>query len=131
MAGNIPFPSAGGIAQSGGAASQDTFAQQAHRGSVPRLDAGHRRDIQLSAYLSYDYAITHVIRWHMEPIMRLLIAAEEGHTLRKGERLSVDSELLAKELKVNGTSGKPFLMICGRSVPRCVSSCASNGIAMP
>ena len=59
--------------------------------------------------------------------MRLLIAAEEGHTLRKGERLSVDSELLAKELKVNGTSGKPFLMICGRSVPRCVSSCASNG----
>ena len=56
----------------------------------------------LSAYLSYDYAITHVIRWHMEPIMRLLIAAEEGRTLRKGERLSVDSELLA----CKGTEGK-------------------------
>ena len=25
----------------------------------------------LSAYLSYDYAITHVIRWHMEPIMHV------------------------------------------------------------
>ena len=60
----------------------------------------------LSAYLSYDYAITHVIRWHMEPIMRLLIAAEEGHTLRKGERLSVDSELLAKELKVKWYVGE-------------------------
>ena len=60
----------------------------------------------LSAYLSYDYAITHVIRWHMEPIMRLLIAAEEGRTLRKGERLSVDSELLAKELKVKWYVGE-------------------------
>ena len=54
----------------------------------------------LSAYLSYNYTITHVIRWHMEPIMHLLIAAEEGGALRKGEVLSVNSELLAKELKV-------------------------------
>ena len=38
--------------------------------------------------------------------MRLLIAAEEGHTLRKGERLSVDSELLAKELKVKWYVGE-------------------------
>lgn len=42
----------------------------------------------------------------MEPIMRLLIAAEEGRTLRKGERLSVDSELLAKELKVKWYVGE-------------------------
>lgn len=54
----------------------------------------------LSTYLSYNYTITHVIRWHMEPIMRLLIAAEEGRTPRKGEAFSVDSELLAKELRV-------------------------------
>ena len=38
--------------------------------------------------------------------MRLLIAAEEGRTLRKGERLSVDSELLAKELKVKWYVGE-------------------------
>ena len=60
----------------------------------------------LTAYLSYDYAITHVIRWHMEPIMRLLIAAEEGDALRKGERLSVDSKVLAKELKVRWYVGE-------------------------
>lgn len=59
----------------------------------------------LSAYLSYTYTITHVIRWHMEPIMRLLIAAEEGNALRKGEVLSVNSELLAKELKVKWYMG--------------------------
>ena len=32
----------------------------------------------LSATLAYDYTITHVIRWHMDPIMRLLIDAEEN-----------------------------------------------------
>ena len=34
--------------------------------------------LSLSATLAYDYAITHVIRWHMEPIVRLLIDAEEN-----------------------------------------------------
>lgn len=32
----------------------------------------------LSAYLTYDAIVTHVVRWHMEPILRLLVAAEEG-----------------------------------------------------
>ena len=32
----------------------------------------------LSAYLTYDAIVTHVVRWHMEPILRLLVTAEAG-----------------------------------------------------
>lgn len=55
----------------------------------------------LSAYLTYDLALTYVIRWHLEPIMRLLITAEESGVLHKsGERINVSSSALARALRV-------------------------------
>ena len=80
------------------AGEQTLPAQQAHRGGVPRLDVGHRRDIQPERLPSYDYDYA-VIRGHMEPIARLLIAASEGHNSPYGERLPWTASCWVNELE--------------------------------
>lgn len=60
----------------------------------------------LSAYFTYDVALQYVIRWHLDPIMRLLITAEESGELSKsGERITVSSTALAKTLRVRWYTG--------------------------
>ena len=53
----------------------------------------------LSAFVAYDYTITHVIRWHMDPIIRLLIAAEEDG------RPAEEIRKLARALRVKWYAG--------------------------
>ncbi len=60
----------------------------------------------LSAYFTYDLALQYVIRWHLDPIMRLLITAEESGELHKsGERINVSSAALARTLRVRWYTG--------------------------
>ncbi len=56
----------------------------------------------LSAGFSYQFVRNHVIRWHLDPIMRLLITAENSGELRRsGERITVSSAALARTLRVH------------------------------
>ena len=60
----------------------------------------------LSAYFTYDFALKYVIRWHLDPIMRLLITAEEsGELYKSDERITVSSTALARTLRVRWYTG--------------------------
>lgn len=86
----------------------------------------------LSAYLTYDLALTYVIRWHLEPIMRLLITAEESGVLHKsGERINVSSSALARRCACAGMLTTAFPRTCDRIARESVSSCASSATATP
>ena len=58
----------------------------------------------LSAYLTYDAIVTHVVRWHMEPILRLLVTAEAGGKDAAQKGLPA-SEVLAESLRVKWRTG--------------------------
>lgn len=57
------------------------------------------------AYVSYEMAVDRLVRWHMEPVMRLLVAADEGK-LTGNKGTVVGSEELAKTLKLKLRTGK-------------------------
>ncbi len=45
-------------------------------------------------WLAYEHAVSYLIRWHMEPVMRLLVAAEE-EKIKSGTEASVSGQDLA------------------------------------
>lgn len=62
-------------------------------------------------WLAYENAVSYLVRWHMEPVMRLLVAAEEGK-IRSGPESPVSGQDMAWLLRLTlrtGTAIPPHL----------------------